>query len=362
MDDFGFYWLTELPKMHLYSMEPATLISLSLTLQVCPCPSNPYIVQDPDESLDLKSPALCTLALLNPNLTSLRIDFCGCIDDTAITTWCTALPSLKRLELLGPFLIRVPAWISFFKSHPQLEGFLITQSPRFDVECAKALVANCKGLKEIRLEAIGKMDDGFVTSLKELKGHLSSLDLSYPGASLSEDALIGLMQVVGPTLTHLNLSGHDLITDAFLLEGIKPHTRTLKSLVLSDIPELTDEGVADFFSTWGEVAMSDNVNPPLASLDISRNQQLSSEALTAVLAHSGSALHYLNINGWKSTSEDALNEIAKYAVSLRSLDAGWCREVNDFVVKELMAQCEFLKEVKVWGCNRLSDHCPRKVS
>src|SRR5258708_35016290 len=65
----------------------------------------------------LEPPALTTLALLNPNLTSLRIDFCGYLDCAVLNSWSTSLPSLTRLELLGPFLIRVPAWISFFQSH-----------------------------------------------------------------------------------------------------------------------------------------------------------------------------------------------------------------------------------------------------
>jgi len=278
-----------------------------------------------------------------------------------MTAWCTALPSLTQLELLGPFLVRVPAWISFFESHPQLERFLITQSPRFDIECIKALVRNCKGLKDLRLREIQNMEDGFATSLKELKKSLVSLDLSSPSVSLSEAALIGLMKAVGPTLAHLDLSGHDLITDAFLREGIKPHARALRSLTLSKIPELTDEGVAEFFDTWAVVPKSKKANPPLTSLDLSRNDGLSSDALIAVLAHSGSALHHLNINGWKSTSEEALNQIARSAKFLRSLDVGWCREVNDFVIKELMTECECIKEVKAWGCNRLTEYCPSKV-
>src|ERR1700722_12486010 len=106
---------------------------------------------------DLTPSALTTLAFLNPNLTNLRLDFCGRIDDAVFQKWCTSLPSLKRLELLGPFLVRVPAWKSFFQSHPYLEGFLITQSPRFDLECVGSLVKNCRALKELRLREITKM-------------------------------------------------------------------------------------------------------------------------------------------------------------------------------------------------------------
>ncbi|KAI9462529.1 hypothetical protein F5148DRAFT_220911 [Russula earlei] len=91
------------------------------------------------DGTNLEPPALKTLALLNPNLTSLRIDFCGHLDDAVLNAWSTSLPSITRLELLGPFLVRVPAWVSFFKSHPQLEALLLNQSPRFDLECMSAL-------------------------------------------------------------------------------------------------------------------------------------------------------------------------------------------------------------------------------
>jgi len=276
-------------------------------------------------------------------------------------TWATSLPSLTRLELLGPFLVR-GTWKLFFESHPQLEAFLITQSPRFDLECMESLVTNCKGLKEVRLKEIEKMEDGFLTYLKKLKGGLSYLDLSDPTTSCSETAVVGLLKVVGPTLTYLNLGKHTLLTDNFLNKGIKPHARTLTSLVLSHLPELTDEGVAQFFSTWTEAAGRKAPNPPLISLDLSRNHELSSASLAAILEHSGSTLQYLNINGWKSTSEEALSDIAKLTKDLRSLDVGWCREMDDFVMKSLMEECRRVEEVKVWGCNRLTARCPRKVS
>jgi DNA repair protein RAD7 len=311
----------------------------------------------------LASDALCSLAHLNPNLTHLRLDFCGHMDDNVIKVWCTSLSSLKRLELFGPYLVRAPAWKSFFESHPQLEGFLITQSPRFDLECMESLASNCPHLKEIRLREVGKMEEGFLDHLKTLNG-LSSLDLSEPGTSLSKEGLAELMMGLGRTLTTLDLSNHSSITDWFLEFGVKPHTRVLTSLSLRLVPHLTDEGVAKFFNTWasGDAGLTGVVsNPPLISLDLSRNEALSSAALSALLSHSGSALQKLNINGWKSTSADALNEIAQCARDLHALDIGFCREVDDFVLKAVIDKCSKIKEIKCWGCNRVTERCPRKV-
>jgi len=190
---------------------------------------------------------------------------------------------------------------------------------------------------------------------------LTYLDLGFSMRSLSEEALVDLMAVVGAGLTHLDLSGHVLLTDTFLMDGIKAHARELTELALSTLPLLTDQGVADFFNAW-VIKDEDGYlpNPPLTTLDLSRNTNLSSAALIAVLAHSGKTLTHLNINGWKSVSEESLNRIAIWAKELRWLDVGWCREMDNFVMKAIIERCEKVKEVKVWGCNRLTEHCPRK--
>ncbi|KAI0713902.1 RNI-like protein [Earliella scabrosa] len=303
---------------------------------------------------NLTPPALCTLASLNPNLTNLRLDFCGRMDDTVASAWAAALPNLKRIELLGPFLVRAPAWQTFFRAHPGLEGFLITQSPRFDIECMRVLVENCANLKELRLKEVGLLSDEFLECLKPLGGQLTYLDLSYPGKddALTERALIDFLEVVGGTLDHLDLSGNVDITDAVLFQGIKPHVLSLSSLVLANTPELTDAGVGEFFGNWKA--------PSLSALDMSRNDLLADAALKALVAHSGADLTHLNINGWKSVSEDALKLIPRTATALKKLDVGWCRAVDDWFVKSVLERCEDIEEIKVFGCGHLTENCARK--
>ncbi|CAL1703119.1 unnamed protein product [Somion occarium] len=309
----------------------------------------------------LTPPAFNTLAALNPNLTSLRLDFCGRIDDTVMDSWTTSLPHLKRIELLGPFLIRIAAWKKFFETHPNLEGFLITQSPRFDLECTKAMVDNCKNIKELRLNEIGKMDDAILNEIKQYGEQLTYLEIAYPGVpeALSDDVVVDLMSAVGASLKHLNLSNNVNLTDGFLFQGLKPHARQLSTLVLANLPELTDAGVAEFFDTW-KAAVQDHPNRALVNLDLSRNHELSDKALISLLKHSKKSLTNLNINGWKTTSQEVLKGIARQCPRLQKLDISWCREVDDWVIKELVEKCDKIQEVKVWGCQRLSLQCPRK--
>jgi DNA repair protein RAD7 len=283
------------------------------------------------------------------------------MDNSVISAWSTGLPSLIRLELLGPFLVHASSWITFFEHHQDLKGFLITQSPRFDLACMEALVTNCKSLEELRLKEIGQIDDDFLPHIAKLGGQLTYLDLSYPGnpEALSNEALIGLMSSVCGGLAHLDLSKNWNVTNELLSEGVKLHAQKLTSLALSNIPELTDAGIAEFFSSWA--GTTNTPNPPLTALDLSRNPLLAGSALAAVLEHSGSSLEHLNVNGWKDVPEEELNQIADKAPYLKRLDLGWCRETNDWVVKALLEKCELLEEVKVWGCQRVTHGCPRKV-
>ncbi|KAH9857413.1 RNI-like protein [Lenzites betulinus] len=300
--------------------------------------------------------ALCTLGSLNPGLRILRLDFCGHMDNTVMSAWADSLPNLKKVELLGPFLVRAAGWQTFFRAHPGLEGFLITQSPRFDIECMRVLVESCPNLHELRLKEVGQLSDGFLEELKPLAGKLTYLDLSNPGRpdALSEAALIDLLTHAGTSLEHLDLSAHAGVTDGVLFRGIKPNVPTLASLRLSNCNELSDAGVAEFFEGW------QGRSTRLTVADLSRNAELGDAALTALLAHSGEELQELNINGWKDVSENALKGIPSKAPKLRKLDVGFCRAVDNFFVKDVLARCEGIKELKVWGCQRVTEVCPRK--
>ncbi|KAJ7091943.1 RNI-like protein [Mycena belliarum] len=296
------------------------------------------------DATNLTPDAFTALGHLNPNLTTLKLDFCGPLNDAVMSSWTNSLPHLVSLELLGPFLIREAAWIAFLQAHPKMEAFLITQSPRFSLDCLAALIASSKTtLRRLRLREVGKLCDDFLEPIAEIAA-LEYLDLAEPAESLTDDAVIALLSKVGTTLTHLDLSGHGALTDDVLAHGLDPYAPALASLLLAHLPELTDAGVAAFFGACE--------GAPLVRLDLARNAALGTDALAAVLAHSGGALQALNISGWKDVGEVALSGLAG-ARELRTLDVGWCRAMDDFVMKKVLEGCRALVEIKVWGCNRV---------
>jgi DNA repair protein RAD7 len=314
----------------------------------------------------LPPPALITMANLNPNLRSLRLDYCGLINDEVLTNWAVSLPHLKRIELLGPFLVTPKGWTAFFEGHSTLEAFLITQSPRFDRACLQSLLSNCgAALSELRLKEVGKLNDNFLVDIAGKTGATwTHLDLSAPAHSCSEEALSDLVHALGGKLLQLDLSGHvQGVTDAFLNSALVSHAASLTSLRLSGCTELTDGGVAALFGGWKEKHLSQN----LQAVDLSRCHLLAGLALEALLAHCGRTLRKLNISGWRLVPQEALEALPRAAQGLEALDVSWCREVDDFFVKDLLTECaggagrgSGIKDIDLWGCNRLTINCPRR--
>ena len=330
------------------------------------------------------------MANLNPQLERLHLHCCGRMDSSVLQYWARpeTFRSLARLELFAPYLVRVEAWQTFLTSKgPQLTGFLITNSPRFDEACMLTLVQNCTKLEELKLSELGNLKDSWLEHICQLT-LLRCLSLSRPAASLTDKPVVELLGMIGARLEHLDLSGNDELTDVLLRDGIGKNCTSLQSLALSGVTQLTDEGVAAFFKQWKQdervscrVENTEDgmdidrpiTNRPLTTVDLSQNSELGTDALFALLQHSGPDLLKLSINGWKSTAEKALSEIAKYAPKLEELDVGWCREVDDFVVGKLLgmsqkdedrrsAGCVNLKVLRVHGCNRVTNACPTRVS
>ncbi|KAF9519693.1 hypothetical protein BS47DRAFT_1336788 [Hydnum rufescens UP504] len=319
---------------------------------------------------------LCTLASLNPNLTSLRLDYVGRMNDAVLAHWSTHLKSLTHVDLLGPFNIKSSAWINFFrKMHRPLEKFAVTQSPRFDLTCLEALVArSATSLVELRLGEVGQLCDAWLDPIACFT-RLTRLNLAYPATSLSDEGLIELLSSIGERLTHLDISGHDEVGDLAFETGIGPHAKKLVELRARDLVLLTDEGIAKFFGADGpsdetsenekeEAQTRAMVVPPLEVIDLSRAPHLSSNALTALLAHSGSVLRELHINGWKDADNESLLGIGERAPNLTRVDLGWCRAADDWVVKALVegpaGTRGVLEEVGCFGCNKITTACPRK--
>ncbi|WWD17162.1 hypothetical protein CI109_101600 [Kwoniella shandongensis] len=297
--------------------------------------------------------AFITLGKLCPNLQSLHLHLCGQLSTDAVTSWGKSLKHLKRLELFAPFLVRKEGWISFLKAiGKRLEGLLITQSPRIDLETIKVLVKSCPNLTELRLAEIGQLDSDCLAAMKPLR-KLKFLDLSFPSSPLPDDAVSDLLSAVGGNLETLILADNPDLTDVVLL-SIAKHCPKLRNVSLRNMVELTDEGVAAFF----ELLKKRN-QPGLVQIDLEKGHDLREKALHALIDHSGSTVEKLSLLGWREVPADSISELISCS-QLKELNIGWCRNVTDSTVKDILEGCQAIELMKVWGCNQLSDAVPRK--
>ncbi|WVW84073.1 hypothetical protein I302_106102 [Kwoniella bestiolae CBS 10118] len=297
--------------------------------------------------------AFTTISKLCPKLKSLNLQLCGQLSSDAVVAWGKSLKQLRRIELFGPFLVRKDGWTSLFKSvGKRLEGLLVTQSPRIDLEMIELLVKSCPNLTELRLAEIGQLNDECLAALHPLK-KLKLLDISAPGNPLSDEAVISLLSAIGANLETLDLTDNPDLTDE-ILPAIITHCPRLRRLSLRNVVELTDEGVAAFFA-----ALKKQDRPGLEWIDLEKGHDLKDGSLQALIAHSGATVEKLNLLGWKEVSNDSLGELA-HCKHLKELDVGWCRQVTDFTIKDVLDGCGEIESVRVWGCNQLTDAIPRK--
>ena len=289
------------------------------------------------------------MANLCPNLESLRLHLCGQLSTNSVVHWSKALKKLRHLELFAPFLVRKEGWLALIKGvGRRLETLMVTQSPRIDLETVEALAKHCPNLAELRLCEVGQMNADFIEPISKLK-KLTLLDLSAPGTTLSDESVITLLDRIGKNLVSLNLSDNPELTDA-VLPAIAA-CPNLKHLYLRHLVELTDEGLAEFFKTTKSKGFE--------TLDLEKGHELRDGALEALIRHSGKSVEKLSLLGWREAPAAALSQV-KDMKNLKELDLGWCREVTDWTLKDILDGCESIEKVKVWGCNQLSDAVPRK--
>lgn len=292
------------------------------------------------------------MAQLCPNLRRINLGYVGQMSTDTLNAWGKLLTRLRSLELLGPFLVRREGWLSFFKAvGTRLEELLITQSPRIDLEIVELLCSECPNLKRLRLAEIGQLSSEFFEPLAELT-NLEHLEITSPGTPLNDDAVVDFLAKAGANLKTLDLSDNPELSDG-ILPAIAEHCPNLTALRLRET-DLSDSALAEFFSTLRTAG-----RPGFVELDFEKGHDLEGDGLRALLAHSGRTIEKLSLMGWRHVDADSVAEIAA-CKQLRELDIGWCREVTDFTVKDILGGCPALREIRLWGCNQLTDRIPRR--
>jgi len=229
----------------------------------------------------------------------------------------------------------------------QLEEVTITDTFRVDADVISSLVDNCPGLKELRLKQIVRLDDESVRLLTGFN-NLKVLEISDPGEDVQDGSVIDVLNSIGSGLRSLNLSGCTLLTDQTLL-AVRECCPRLVSFSLTEAEGVTDEGVAQLFRNW-------DINYGLQYINLSRLHNLTHYGIQALLEHSRGTVEVLNVNGCPLKPESWGFWWKGRVERLQSLDVGFVRSVDDIVVEKLCEEvCPKLRELKVWGNNRITE-------
>ncbi|EGG02145.1 uncharacterized protein MELLADRAFT_78849 [Melampsora larici-populina 98AG31] len=345
------------------------------------------------DCINLHKDSLITLPNFCPHLQHLTLNFCGHLDGEVLTTYARRFSKLRELDLFGPYLVRREAWLELFSiwsqptqrpalpdpateesqaeldlalspRGPEITVFRLKQSPRFNLECVKALGDTCKNLTDLRLDDIGLFNDQCLKILSEANfPNLKQLSIANAGilngatgGILTDDGILQLLKSVGPNLEELDISQNKLLTDKILSDGLGTYCRKIRKLNLAELQQLTPKGVKELFDMWKKVRAS-----KLESLNLSRCIRIDNDALLSILNHTGSDLKYLDLNSVDELRAEALEVLPKKAPNLVELDFSFVRDVDDFLIKDCLDKMPNLKSLFVYGNNRVSDLCPSRA-
>jgi DNA repair protein RAD7 len=251
----------------------------------------------------------------------------------------------------GCYLVKDEVMADFVRSLPQLSSFEVEFTPKVGLATADALPMS---LKHVAFRSCSRINDNVMEILHQ-RGILVSLEkLDLTDCPVSAQTL----RYIGSTGQSLHLKSLRLglcsgIDDEGIDSLCEAHLPHLHDLSLHSLPAITDEGICKLLDMLKH----------LTCLDLSRFNQLTDAALTPWLENGGGKqLTTLNLNGLKEISLSLLMKFLELAPDMEYLDVSWSKSVdNDFL--EMAAQrWPRLKEISIWGCNRITQSALRVFS
>ncbi|KAF9157793.1 hypothetical protein DFQ26_008320 [Actinomortierella ambigua] len=301
---------------------------------------------------EISPEALQSIASFCPDIRSLRLTYCGRINDDVISYYSKHLTQLKALSLTGPFLVTDAAYASFFREvGSRLEQFDLDHSARFNMSAMESLATHCPHLKQLTLGDCMHLNDDWLPWVAKLS-KLESLTIRNPEHDLSTDLMLDILKAAGSNLRSLELTNCTSFEDRVLSEGVRELCPNLQRLTLASCEELTSEGIISLFTDW-------KANSGLLHVDVSGCVGLDDKALEAIVSHNAHALETLNLSNVDELTSEGLKPLLRCAY-LKRLDVSWVRAFDDELMGALIKAAPKLNQVTVWGDHRLTEYCPTR--
>ncbi|KAJ3042893.1 hypothetical protein HDV00_006455 [Rhizophlyctis rosea] len=288
-----------------------------------------------------------------PNLRVLHLGQCGRITDEVLKSIGHHCPHLTSLTLKGPFLPTDLGFQTLFTSlGKKLTSLHLSHAAKLSHSAIEALVTSCPDLRVLRLDSCHRVGDEGVRALAKLKC-LEELQLDSLGEGVKEESLMFLVESVGSGLGSLSFNGYPEMSDKVLLESIAPTCTSLRKLFLKDCPSLTTDGIIHFLAILRTPA-------GLTHFSLGRNVHLADSAIIALLNDHAHTLEHLSLNGLDELTEVSLGAL-KGCMKLRELDVSWIRDLDDFMLGDVLKGCKCLEEVRIYGCSKLNEEVLGRV-
>lgn len=303
-----------------------------------------------------------------PNVKRLSLRNCCQFKDSNVDYMIEKAKSLVDLQLLGANLVANDKWIELFIARGQDLRSLKVEwlDAAFDDQAVEALSTFCPNLERLKIERCKKLGEDSIDAIARMQ-HLQHLTLRFY-SEIPHEKLIDLITSVGTDLRTLCLE-HFL--DASnepnddVLDTIHNTCTKLRKFRFIENNECSDAGYVHLFTDW--------TNPPLYYADINSTRDLdntnpdgpieepiglASAGFTALMAHSGSRLEYLDISSCRHISHETFVDIfdgSKQYPYLAEINLSFCPVVDTQIVAGIFRSCPSIKKVVTFGCFQVED-------
>ncbi|KAL2760492.1 hypothetical protein ACRALDRAFT_2056563 [Sodiomyces alcalophilus JCM 7366] len=260
----------------------------------------------------------------------------------------------KFLSTKGEHLVKLSVWFTDRHFGDNIVSRLHSWCPKLE----RLKIDGNQELTSEGVKTIGKMQ-----SIRQLYLRITQ--------KITPKALVSLIRDIGAKLEVLVLADVPECNDE-VLGAIKSHCTALRKLRIMESEHVTDEGFTDLFTNWS--------NPPLRNISFTACRHLDSivprdnpdkvglcsDGFRAMMEHSGQKLKQLDVSSCRHVGREAFEEVfseSKTYPELLSIDVSFCEDADDLIVGRIFRSCPALKELKVFGCMRISQGVqpPRNV-
>jgi DNA repair protein RAD7 len=298
-----------------------------------------------------------------PYLEKLALRNCCQFKDRCMEYMIEKAPKLKHIQLYAANLVTNEMWMKLFSSRgDQLESLKLEWlDAAFDDDAAAAMVGYCPKISRLKLKRCRQLGVAAIDAIAHLT-HLAHLSLQI-SQEVPGERLVNLLGNVGANLQTLSLERF-LDAGDDVLDAIHTKCHSLSKLRFTENDYTTDAAFADLFTDWN--------NPPLRFIDLNSNRDidngnpegpeetvgLGDAGFTALMAHSGSKLHTLDIASCRHITYAGFASVfdgKKQYPCLEQLNLSFCTTVDTIVVAGIFKSCAKLKKLVAFSCFGIED-------